>query len=217
MNKPVAFLCTSILTLLTAWLSSACAVAEQPEESPLQDALPAAQASAIDGFVGQFTELGMFDGAVLVDIGGTVVYRKTFGYANYELGVRHTPQHRFRIASVSKAVTDTAMARLIEKGVLQLDTSIAEYLPDFPSADLITIRQLLEHTSGIAHTNRLEWGDGSISLSTAEIVDRLAQLPLDFPPGSDSRYSNGGYAGAARSLEVIEDAPLNHVLREELF
>ncbi|MBT8101091.1 MAG: beta-lactamase family protein, partial [Gammaproteobacteria bacterium] len=165
----------------------------------------------------QFTDLAMFDGVVLVDIGGTVVYSQSFGYANYELGVRHSPRHRFRIASVSKAITDTAIAKLIEAGTLQLDTPIAKYVPDFPSAETITVKQLLDHTSGIAHTNRLPWGDGSVSLSTAEIVERLAQLPLDFPPGSQSRYSNGGYAVAARILELIGEAPLTDVLRDALF
>lgn len=217
MSKSIVFICSCILPLFAASLTSGCAVAAQPEVAPAGDALPATQAGAVDRFIGQFTELGMFDGVVLVDIGGAVVYRKAFGYANYELGVRHTPKHRFRIASVSKAVTDTAMAKLVENGVLQLDTPIARYLPDFPSADLITIRQLLDHTSGIAHTNRLDWGDGSASLSTAEIVNRLAQLPLDFPPGSDSRYSNGGYAVAARILELIDDAPLTDVLSRALF
>jgi CubicO group peptidase (beta-lactamase class C family) len=202
---------------LAALLGCGCAEASAPESPERRHALRPEQAQTIDSFINQFTDLAMFDGVVLIDIGGTVVYWQSFGYANYELGVRHTPQHRFRIASVSKAVTDTAIARLVEAGTLQLDTPIAEYLPDFPSAGEITVKHLLDHTSGIAHTNQLSWGDGSVSLSTAEIVERLAQLPLDFPPGSQSRYSNGGYAVAARILELIGEAPLTDVLRNALF
>ncbi|NNF17669.1 MAG: beta-lactamase family protein [Gammaproteobacteria bacterium] len=178
--------------------------------------MPAAQARAIDRFVSQFTDLAMFDGVVLVDIGGEVVYRQAFGYANFELGVRHTQEHRFRIASVSKAVTDTAIAKLVEAGRLQLDTPIAKFLPNFPSADEIAVRHLLDHTSGIPHTNRQVWGDGTLSLSTTEIIDRLALLPLDFPPGSQSRYSNGGYAVAARILELIDNTTLTEALRRAL-
>lgn len=202
---------------LAALLGSGCAGASEPEPAEGKRALLPEQAQAIDRFISQFTDLAMFDGVVLVDIGGTVVYRQSFGYANYELGVPHTPQHRFRIASVSKAVTDTAIARLVEAGTLQLDTPIAEYLPDFPSAGEITVRHLLDHTSGIAHTNQLPWGDGSVSLGTAEIVERLAHLPLDFPPGRQTRYSNGGYAVAARILELIGRGPLTDVLRGALF
>lgn len=212
-SHAAARIASSCLVLVFAAGSGA-----RPFESAAQAAaLPPAQAQAIDRFVGRFTDLAMFDGVVLVDIGGHVVYRRAFGYANYELGVRHAPHRRFRIASVSKAVTDTAMAKLIEAGTLGLDTPIAKYLPAFPSAEIITVGQLLDHSSGIAHTNRLPWGDGSVSLSTAEIVARLAEEPLDFAPGTETRYSNGGYAVAARILELIEDAPLTEVLRGALF
>ncbi|NND59988.1 MAG: beta-lactamase family protein [Gammaproteobacteria bacterium] len=200
------------------WLVAAgCAASVTADDTARNASLPPAQAATIDRFIGQFAELAMFDGVVLVDIAGEVVYRNNFGYANAELGVDHMPQHRFRIASVSKAVTDTAIAKLIEAGTLELDTPIAKYLPNFPSADLITVNHLLEHTSGIAHTNRLPWGDGSVSLSSAEIVERLSRLPLDFAPGAQTRYSNGGYAVAARILEIIHDAPLTDVLDDALF
>lgn len=198
-------------------LAGCCASASEPDENDIQATLPAAQAQALDRFIGQFEELAMFDGIVLVDIGGEVVYQRAFGYANYELGVRHTPNHRFRIASVSKAVTDTAIAKMIQSGDIELETPIARYLPEFPSADSITIRHLLEHSSGIAHSNGQPWGDGSVSLSTAEIVERLSQLPLDFLPGSETRYSNGGYAVLARILELIGEASLTEVLDAALF
>jgi CubicO group peptidase (beta-lactamase class C family) len=202
---------------LVALAGSRIAAASEPQVPGKAHALPPAQVQAIDRFVGQFMDLAMFDGVVLVDVGGEVVYRQSFGYANFELGVRHRPEHRFRIASVSKAITDTAIAGLIDAGTLKLDTPLAEYLPDFPSAGAITMKQLLDHTSGIPHTNTLAWGDGSISLGTAEIVERLALLPLDFPPGSQTRYSNGGYAVAARVLELIYEAPLTDVLAKALF
>lgn len=206
-----------IVAGLGAVFATGCVSTVQQTEPAVTRVLPPGQAQALERFVSQFTELAMFDGVVLVDIGGEVVYRQTFGFANYELGVRHAPEHRFRIASVSKTVTDTAIAKLIEAGTLELDTPIAKYLPDFPSGESITIKHLLDHTSGIAHINRLPWGDGSVSLSTAEIVERLRHLPLDFPPGSQTRYSNGGYAVAARILELVGGAPLTDVLRAALF
>lgn len=205
------------VAVLGSMLACGCASTAQPVEPAVSPILPPGQVRALDRFVGQFTDLAMFDGVVLVDIGGDVVYRQSFGFANYELGVRHAPDHRFRIASVSKAVTDTAIAKLIEAGVIELDTPIAKYLPDFPSAESITVKHLLDHTSGIAHTNRLPWADGSVSFSTAEIVERLSTLPLDFPPGSETRYSNGGYAVAARILELVGDMSLTDVLRDALF
>lgn len=179
--------------------------------------LVSARREALDRFVGQFVELAMFDGNLLVDVGGEVVYERSFGLAHYELAVPHGPGTRFRVASVSKTVTDAAFAVLIQRGVLELETPLSRFLPDFPAADAITIGHLLSHTSGIPHTNDQPWGDGKTSLGLDEIVARLADLPLDFEPGSDSSYSNGGYAVAARVLEIVAGGHFDAVLRELVF
>lgn len=96
--------------------------------------LPAERAERIDAFVESFTELAMFDGTVLVDIAGEIVYRRSFGYANYELNVRHDADTRFRIASVSKGLTDAAVAKMIDWDLQSPDTPISENLLEFPSA-----------------------------------------------------------------------------------
>lgn len=169
--------------------------------------------AALDRFIGQFTALAMFDGTVVIDIGGAVVYEESFGLAHYELGVPHSQDTRFRIASVSKTMTDAAFARMIAQKKLGLDDPLARFLPDFPSAHEITLRQILNHTSGIPHTNDQPWGDGTLSLTIDEIVARLARLPLDFAPGTDSKYSNGGYAVAAKVLEIAGKGSFSEVMR----
>lgn len=175
------------------------------------------RAVAIDSFIAPFVDLAMFDGTVLVDVGGELRYQRSFGFAHYEHGVRHDRDTRFRIASASKTLTDAAFAVLIQRGVLTLDTPLAKYLPAFPSAESITIGYLLNHTSGIAHTNDQPWGDGATSLSLDELVSRLAALPLDFEPGSDRSYSNGGYAVAAKVLEVAGGGAFAEVMRDLVF
>ncbi len=175
------------------------------------------RAAALDRFIGQFVELAMFDGTVLVDVGGEVVYERSFGLASYEHGVTHDARTRFRIASVSKSLTDAAFARLVQAGELTMETPLALYLPEFPSAEAIRIGQLLDYTSGIPHTNDQPWGDGKTSLTVDEIVERLAAMPLDFEPGSDSNYSNGGYAVAAKVLELVVGAPYGEAMRRLVF
>ena len=172
------------------------------------------RAAAVEAFVGPFVELAMFDGTILVDAGGEIVYRGSFGLASYEHRVPHHPGTRFRIASVSKTLTDAAFAVLLQRGTLTLETPLADYLPEFPSAGTITVGHLLGHSSGIPHTNDQPWGDGATSFPLDELVRRLAALPLDFPPGSDRRYSNGGYAVAAKVLELAGGAPFGEVLRQ---
>lgn len=163
------------------------------------------RADRLDRFIGQFANLAMFDGTVLVDVAGDVIYRQSFGFAQHEFKIAHGPDTRFRIASVSKAMTDAAIARMIEGEKLSLDTRLSSFLPQFPSATEITIEHLLRHASGIPHTNDQPWGDGSESLSHDEILRRLAALPLDFPPGSDASYSNGGYAVLAHIIGTLTD------------
>ena len=176
-----------------------------------------AHALAVEAFVQPFVDLAMFDGNVLIDVGGKVVVEQSFGDAHRELGIPNQAQTRFRIASVSKTLTDVALARLIQAGTLSLDARVARYLPSFSNGERITIGQLLDHSSGIPHTNRQPWGDGKISLTLDEIVDRLGALPLDFPPGTDARYSNGGYAVAAKVLEVAVGVPFGEALRRTVF
>ncbi len=183
----------------------------------IADPLPAGRRQAIDRFIEPYVELAMFDGSVLVDVAGEVVYRRSFGFANYEHRVVHDPDTRFRIASVSKTVTDAAVAALVQQGKLTVDTPLSTYLPDFPSAEKITVGQLLDSTSGIPHTNRLPWGDGKTSLPLDEIVARLAALPLDFEPGTDSAYTNGGYAVAAKVLEIAGGGSYAEVMRRTVF
>ena len=101
--------------------------------------LPEERVRAIDRFIQQFVDLAMFDGTVLVDYRGEIVYEKSFGYASYELGVTHDAQSRFRIASISKTLTDAAIATMIQREKLTLETPISHYLSDFPAGDTFTV------------------------------------------------------------------------------
>jgi CubicO group peptidase (beta-lactamase class C family) len=209
--------------LMTPWVAI-CAllvatppiVAEEATESGAA-ALREKHGRAVTRFVEPFVDLAMFDGTILVDVGGEVVYSRSFGLANYEFGVGHDDRTRFRIASVSKTLTEAAFAVLIQREVLALDTPLSRYLPDFPSADTITIGHLLNHSSGIAHVNDLPWGDGNTSLGLDEIVARLARRRLDFDPGTDTSYSNGGYAVAAKVLEIAGQGSFAAVMRSAVF
>lgn len=212
----VAFL--QVLTAATL-VGISCAPTETPRRSEPTHSVPRPdyRQQVIDDFVQQFVDHAMFDGCVLVDVAGEVVYERSFGFAHYELGISHDPSTRFRIASVSKTLTDAAIGSLIEQGVLSRETSISSYLPEFPSAGEITVGHLLDHTSGIPHTNDQPWGDGRTSLTLDEIIERLSKLPLAFPPGTDSSYSNGGYAVLARILEIEGEGPFSEVMRRVLF
>src|SRR5688572_26279428 len=81
-----------------------------------------------------------------------VVWSEALGKADLEFGVPATPDHLFRLGSVSKAVTATVAARLVARGLLDLDAPIAYWLPDLPAHHrATTTRQLLTHRGGVRH------------------------------------------------------------------
>jgi len=176
-------------------------------------------AERLDAFVRTYVEMDVFSGAVLVARSGEIVLERGYGMASYELEVPATPSHRFRLASVSKAFTDVAVLRLVAAGTLDWEDRVRRYVSDFPRGDEITVRMLATNRSGLAHINDLPWYDqfDYHEWTLEEIVGRLADEPLDFAPGTDSNYSNGGFALLALVLERATGKSYAEVLREQVF
>jgi CubicO group peptidase (beta-lactamase class C family) len=138
-----------------------------------------------------------FSGVVLVARNGKPIFNRAYGMANYELDVPNTLNIRFRIGSVSKQFTAAAIMQLQEKGKLNLSDSICQYLDDCPDTwKAITIKHLLNHTSGIVNFTKLPEATAKFLLvphSHAEVVNLFRNLPLEFTPGEAARYNNSGY------------------------
>jgi len=92
-----------------------------------------------------------FSGVVLISEKGEKIFRKACGYANRGWSIKNTLDTRFRIASVSKMFTSVAILQLIEKGELDFETKVVEYLDlrDTKISNEVTVENLLTHTSGI--------------------------------------------------------------------
>jgi CubicO group peptidase (beta-lactamase class C family) len=157
-------------------------------------------------------------GAVLlVARGDRVVFRAARGRANIELGVALSPDHVFRIASVTKMFTAATVLKLAEAGQLSLDDRLATHLPDFPGADTITIRQLLNHTAGISDVVKDPQPGFSRRDITTEIrIGEIRKRPLDFAPGTRWRYSNAGYIVLGAVIERIAGQPWHATLQQTL-
>ena len=171
----------------------------------------------IDAIVQPYVDLGMFNGVILVAQGEDIRMLKPYGFADYGLGIPLRGDHRFRIASLSKQFTNAAVAALIEAGRLTPDSKVSDFLPDFPRGDEITIRHLVEHTSGIPHTNRLEELEHRTRIELEEMLDLLASKPLDFDPGTDARYSNGGYDLLAAIIERASGTSYEEFLAQAVY
>lgn len=162
--------------------------------------------SRVDQVVQPYEAAGMFNGAVLVTNGAGEPFFRSYGLANYELGVPIARSTRFQIASITKSFTDAALAKLIDQGKMSLDSKVSDFLPSFPRGSEITVRHILEQRSGLPHTNLLPEYDRS-RMTLAESIRILSSKPLDFDPGTDSAYSNGAYDVLAAMIEQAAAVP----------
>src|SRR5690606_32033465 len=113
-----------------------------------------------------------------------------------ERGIAVGPDTNFRLASVSKQFTATAILLLAQDGALTLDDPVRRWLPSLPAAaDGITLHHLLSHTSGLVDYEDVMPDAIDDQLRDADVLRLLeSQDRLYFAPGSDYRYSNSGYA-----------------------
>lgn len=137
------------------------------------------------------------------------------GWADVEHHVPVGENTRFRLASTSKAVTAVALAALADRGVVELDRPIGDYLRDLPAhLRPITPRQLAGHLAGVRH---YEPKDSAIDLrhfeTTREALDLFVHDPLRFEPGTDHGYSTFGYTLLGAVMEAAADASLEAIIR----
>ncbi|HJR54914.1 MAG TPA: serine hydrolase domain-containing protein [Gemmatimonadota bacterium] len=174
-------------------------------------------AESIDRYVAPLVDLDVFSGVILVARGDDIVVSRAYGLAEREFDIPVAVDHAFRIASISKSFTRVLAGRLSERGILRLDDPLARWLPEFPAADRITIRHLLDHRAGVPSINSLPFDEEAFAPnSLAALVDSIARMPLDFEPGTSESYSNGGYAVLALALEKAAGTPYPELLDAEV-
>ncbi|HKG08002.1 MAG TPA: serine hydrolase domain-containing protein, partial [Pedobacter sp.] len=152
----------------------------------------------------------------------SLIYARGYGLANMEYNVPNTPETIYHMASVSKQFTAYSIVLLAKQGKLQLDDDIHKYLPWFPDLkEKITIRHLLNHTSGI----RDQWQLLAISgtriddvIKQEHIVKLLSkQRALNFKPGDQYSYSNSGYTMLAEIVKSVTGKTLRQFTDSVIF
>lgn len=175
----------------------------------------------LDALISAYAEEGQFNGSVLVAEKGEIIYKKGFGLANAEWGILNQSDTKFRLASVTKQFTAMLIVQLASENKLKLDVPISTYLPDYPkkNGSLITIHQLLTHTSGIPnYTSFPNYREiMSNAFTPEEIVRLFADSMLEFTPGDRFQYSNSGYILLGYIIEKITGLPYEQVLQNKIF
>lgn len=160
-----------------------------------------------------------------VATGSEVVWTHALGKADLEFDISATPEHLFRLGSVSKAITATAAARLVTRGLLELDVPIAYWLPDLPAHHrATTMRQLLTHRGGVRHYAPKDLDPkapgGRITqrayLNNGEILALFVDDPLVASPGNAVSYSSFGYTLASFVMEAAGGADFLRLVMDEI-
>lgn len=175
------------------------------------------QDAAVDALFRDYT--GNVPGAsVTVIRDGKAVLKKAYGLSNLEEKRKAAPKTNYRLASVTKQFTATAILILADQGKLSLDDALPKFFPDFPAYGApITVRHLLNHTSGLPdYEDHLQPGSEPVlDAGVLEILKR--QEHGHFAPGAQFRYSNSGYALLALIVERVSGVPLPEFLRRNIF
>jgi CubicO group peptidase (beta-lactamase class C family) len=159
--------------------------------------------------------------AVLVVHQGKVILRKGYGIADMDRKASIEPDMVFRIGSITKQFTSTAILKLVQEGKLSLQDDIARYLPDFKTSSAITIEQLLNHTSGIkSYTSvpeRMTTDAKQQKITVHEMIRYIQSYPSDFAPGEQWLYNNSAYFLLGAVIEKVTGKTYNDYLSKTFF
>jgi CubicO group peptidase (beta-lactamase class C family) len=190
------------------------AAPEKPKESD------AAVSAAAAELLSSRAAKDEFSGVVVLAREGRPFFHQAYGLANRELSVPNTLDTRFNVASIGKVLTSAAIARLIRDGKLSPGDTIGKILPDskLPSADRITVLQLLEMRSGLGDFFGPEYqATPKDRLRTlADYLPLFESKPLRFEPGKSREYSNAGYVVLGLIIEKISGQSYYDFVREHV-
>jgi D-alanyl-D-alanine carboxypeptidase len=177
------------------------------------------QADEVDDYVRSQMQKRNIPGLQLAVVRhGKILKAQSYGVANLESGVSVTNETMFEIASNSKQYTAGAIMLLAQDGKLKLEDSITKYLSGLPKTyDPITIRHLLNHTSGVKDYIEEFELNRSLNYTYQELVERIGANELNFQPGENSRYSTTGYLLLGLIIEQITGKPYGEFLRDRIF
>ena len=162
-----------------------------------------------------------FSGAVLVARRGTVVFSAAEGKADRARGIPNAVDTKFRMGSMNKMFTATAVMQLVQAGKVKLDAPLGTYLTDYPNRDVatkVTIHHLLTHTGGTGDIFGPEFDAHRLELKTlGDYVKLYGARGLEFEPGSTWEYSNYGFLLLGVVIEKASGQSYYDYVRDHIF
>ena len=180
------------------------------------------ESQAIDSIFTEWNKTNVPGCALGIMKEGKLIYAKGYGMANMEYDIPNSASSVFRIGSTSKQFTAACIVLLAEQEKLNLDNTLNQYFPDFPEyAKRITIRNLLNHTSGIRDYLRISYLKGYSHDEYYEDKDIMKwlinQTELNFKPGDEHLYSNSGYWLLGQIVNKVAEMNMADFAKKEIF
>ncbi|MBT8237561.1 MAG: beta-lactamase family protein [Croceitalea sp.] len=173
----------------------------------------------IDAYANTYLSTGDFSGCIRISKQDSILYKNCFGYANHSFKIPNDKNTKFKIGSVSKQFTAAAILLLEQQNQLKTTDALSEYFPTIANAAKISIEQLLTHTSGLPDIFNIQdfniFSCQDLEISTLATI--VLESDLQFEPGAQYQYSNGGYAVLAAIIEKISGKTYGAYLKEHIF
>ncbi|MGB2869802.1 MAG: serine hydrolase domain-containing protein [Bacteroidota bacterium] len=165
-------------------------------------------AKARSAILDSMARSGVPGASIAISLNDTLIWSEGFGYADVEQRVLVTPSTKFRIGSVSKPLTASALAQLVEQGKIDLDAPIQKYVPNFPKKRWpITARELAGHLAGIRHYRNAEFLLQRHFETVQEGLTVFQDDTLLFEPGTKFSYSSYGWNLLSAAIEGASGEP----------
>lgn len=176
--------------------------------------------SGLDALIKDFQKNNQFSGAIILSQNGKVLLNKGYGYADEAYSLPNSPKTVFRLASLTKQLTAAAALKLEEQGVWNLDDPVIKYAPDF-SNDKITLRMLLNHTSGlqdqIVQTGKTQSELMMVPHTPKELYNFIKTEKAVTEPGKKYYYSNHNYMLMGYLIEKVSGKTYEQFIGEHFF
>ena len=173
------------------------------------------KASSIDSILNFFSDYYDFNGSILVIKNGETLFKKGYGYANFEFDIKTELNSVYHIRSLTKGFTAVLIADLLVAGKIKLEDNISVYLPEIEEeiGETVTIKHLLTHQSGIESID-MDVGSG---LTKIDYLKQINNTKLLFTPGTKERYHDFNYYILGVIIERITGQELGQVFKEKIF
>lgn len=171
----------------------------------------------IDSFVSHIEDNNRGIGSVSIFKDGKEIYNRSFGQDKLE-NVDYNAETKYQIGSITKIFTANLLFELIENNKLHLDDKLSMFYPEIPNSDIITIKNLLEHSSGLGNfavkNDSVNWLTEKVD--EIDIIEEIRRQGVSFQPGEKVKYSNSGYFFLARIAEKLFKQDYASIVEERI-